>query len=99
MATTTVILGLAGGFVVLYYLLSTDAKSVPSGAKKVAATRNVNWVYGDYLANINNPLHTKNRFVDQSQVTETVTGTNGQALMSVSHGHETFQLYRIPTRW
>lgn len=99
MVSTGVILGLAGGVVLLYYFINHDSDSVPGDPKEKVAHRNVNWVFEDYSTNINNPLYTKNRFQDGAVVTSVTDGTNGQELMAVSHANGTTPLYRMPARW
>jgi len=98
MASAAVILGLSGGVVVLYYLISRQGEYIPGDDKSEAKARGVNWVFGDYSLNINNPLATKNRFQDRGSIIETTPGANEQPILLYGHGYETYPIYRVPTR-
>ena len=99
MASVGLVLGLAGGFAVLYYMVNQRSEVLPGTENAKSKTRNVNWVYTDYGQNINNPLNTKNRFSLDGVVTSVTAGINEQDLLSYGQAYETYQIYRLPTVW
>lgn len=99
MASTTLLLGLAGGFAALYYIVNSQRDTIPLPTSESKGKRNVNWVYTEYAYNINSPLNVKNRFTKNGTASAVVRGANEQDLISWNNGYEVSQIYRVPSAW
>lgn len=99
MASMGLVLGIAGGFVALYYVASKSRDYIPSESTSAKQNRKVGKVYEDYSTSINNPMNIKNRFTKNGRGTTVVRGINEQDLVSWENSGLTYQIYRLPTVW